>query len=73
MLVLITICKHCIFYTDHGGWSEWGSWEPCSVTCGGGTTHKRRFCNNPLPDLDGRPCEGTDVVVDSCGHEQCPC
>jgi hypothetical protein len=35
-----------------GGWSEW---SVCSAVCGGTQT---RECNNPVPSLGGKDCEG---------------
>ena len=32
---------------QHGGWSEWTEWGPCSRTCGTGAAFRTRVCDNP--------------------------
>lgn len=57
----------------NGGWSLWGQFSECTVTCNGGTQFRTRFCNNPTPDPEGIPCntsEGTELL--SCHEQQCP-
>ena len=49
-----------------GGWSDWGNWTECSVTCGIGVMSRERKCDSPAPVGDGRPCEGTRFDVKSC-------
>ncbi|WAR30204.1 SEM5A-like protein [Mya arenaria] len=44
-------------YVD-GGWSEWTSWDTCSVSCGVGIQHRERSCDNPTPSLFGQHCFG---------------
>ncbi|XP_052786362.1 thrombospondin-2-like [Mya arenaria] len=41
-----------------GGWSEWTSWDTCSVSCGVGIQHRERSCDNPTPSLFGQHCFG---------------
>ncbi len=60
-----------------GGYSEWQEWSECSLTCGGGTRHRRRLCDNPVPIQGGRMCDGADdngveVVSEDCNVEPCP-
>ena len=59
-----------------GNWSEWGEWEPCSVTCGGGEQFRGRTCTNPPPAFGGQPCPGEnefgeDEESRSCGERPC--
>ncbi|KAJ8413768.1 hypothetical protein AAFF_G00063660 [Aldrovandia affinis] len=55
-----------------GGFSSWGDWGPCSVTCGRGVQERIRLCNNPVPTNGGRPCEGQSVDSRSCQSKLCP-
>ena len=54
-----------------GGWSEW-TLSACSVTCGGGTLDKSRFCNNPPPANDGTNCSGSPAITEPCNVNLCP-
>ena len=40
------------------GWSHWKEVASCSVTYGGGIWNLTRLCNNPVPAIGGRDCEG---------------
>ena len=54
-LGLSTALRKCYFSTyvhltfeysqvnDNESW-DWGDWEPCSVTCGGGTAQRKSTC-----------------------------
>ncbi|KAJ8379625.1 hypothetical protein SKAU_G00004030 [Synaphobranchus kaupii] len=55
-----------------GGFSSWGGWGPCSVTCGQGVQERIRLCNNPIPANGGRPCEGQSLDSRSCHSKLCP-
>ena len=59
------------FITD-GGWSGWSAYYACSVTCGGGTQTRQRYCNNPAPLNGGSECQGQDVVFRTCNTHSCP-
>ncbi|KAG7332429.1 hypothetical protein KOW79_004263 [Hemibagrus wyckioides] len=50
---------------ENGAWSEWGSWQLCSVTCEKGVRKRTRTCSNPLPKCGG-VCEGHGEVVENC-------
>ena len=59
-----------------GNWSEWGEWEPCSATCGGGEQIRGRTCTNPPPAFGGQPCPGENEFGEeeesrSCGERPC--
>jgi len=54
-----------------GGWTSWGPWGPCSLTCRGGYTVKSRTCTNPKPAGDGKNCPGYNLVSDSCNIKEC--
>merc|ERR1712054_415238 len=49
-----------------GGWSNWGEYSECSVTCGGGTKTKTRACTNPAPANGGAKCEGKSTNSKEC-------
>lgn len=55
----------------NGGWSNWGMWSSCSTTCGGGIISRTRACNNPVPSLTGKACEGETLMVSSCNANPC--
>ncbi|MBN3299462.1 ATS13 metalloproteinase, partial [Amia calva] len=59
----------------HGAWSSWSAFSPCSRTCGGGVSFRKRQCNNPRPAFGGRDCEGRDIDAELCNRqfmaEQC--
>ena len=56
-----------------GNWSAWGSWDECSVTCGGGTQRRSRSCTNPPMAHGGKPCTGPSKMIQDCNmHVMCP-
>ncbi|CAC5378594.1 ADAMTS5 [Mytilus coruscus] len=55
----------------NGGWSSWGSWGACTVTCGNGQRSRRRFCNNPMPASGGASCQGEEYDYNSCPLSAC--
>ncbi|XP_019355735.1 hemicentin-1 isoform X2 [Alligator mississippiensis] len=55
-----------------GNWSEWGSWEECSKTCGQGSRTRTRTCSNPPSQHGGKPCEGNAVDSIMCNIRPCP-
>lgn len=55
-----------------GGWSDWESWQSCSVSCGVGFTARERTCSNPRPSLLGRSCDGSAYQVAPCNQGNCP-
>ncbi|VEL21683.1 unnamed protein product, partial [Protopolystoma xenopodis] len=50
----------------HGQWSNWGSWSPCSRTCGIGVQSRERDCSEPAPAFGGRMCSGNAHDVRRC-------
>ncbi|XP_034265503.1 hemicentin-1 isoform X1 [Pantherophis guttatus] len=67
----IRICQSKLCPVD-GSWSEWGSWEECSKTCGQGNKTRTRSCSNPPAQHRGRPCEGNAVEPILCNIRPCP-
>lgn len=58
----------------HGGYSEWGEWTECSVTCGLGKRTRHRECTNPAPANGGKSCEdlGLPNEEENCTLVECP-
>ncbi|XP_005593486.3 properdin isoform X1 [Macaca fascicularis] len=57
---------------EMGGWSDWGPWEPCSVTCSKGMRTRRRACDHPAPKCGGH-CPGEAQESEACDTQQvCP-
>ncbi|XP_060593958.1 A disintegrin and metalloproteinase with thrombospondin motifs adt-1-like [Ruditapes philippinarum] len=65
----VRICKQgpCA----NGGWTQWGTWSSCSLTCGGGVRSQSRTCTNPRPSSSGAYCEGDNVKVTACNTGSC--
>ncbi|XP_060576396.1 coadhesin-like [Ruditapes philippinarum] len=55
----------------NGGWTGWGQWNTCSVTCGDGIKSRSRTCTNPSPSPHGKYCKGDSIEVDSCRKIRC--
>ncbi|XP_078346313.1 uncharacterized protein LOC144631689 isoform X2 [Oculina patagonica] len=60
--------------TNDGGYSDWGSWSQCSVTCGDGRRSRSRSCTNPAPSPGGKDCSqlGPDKETENCNNGGCP-
>ncbi|KAK3092507.1 hypothetical protein FSP39_003791 [Pinctada imbricata] len=56
----------------NGGWSSWGSYGSCSVTCGGGNQYKSRSCSSPSPRYGGSQCSGSGRKSRQCSTNPCP-
>ena len=54
-----------------GYWAGWGSWQTCSVTCGGGTQIRERTCTNPAPQHGGAICVGLGSSDQDCNTQVC--
>ena len=60
-----------------GCWSQWGSWSCCTEICSENvsTQSRTRYCNDPIPVLGGKLCDGkiTDVQTVTCNSTSyCP-
>ncbi|CAH1259363.1 CILP [Branchiostoma lanceolatum] len=55
-----------------GGWTTWGGWSDCDVTCGGGVQYRTRECSNPQPSDGGDPCAGNGTDSRACSLWDCP-
>ncbi|XP_060132638.1 hemicentin-1 isoform X1 [Zootoca vivipara] len=64
-------CQNKLCPVD-GNWSEWGSWEECSKTCGQGNKTRTRTCSNPPAQHGGSPCDGSAVEPIMCNIRPCP-
>ncbi|XP_058945108.1 coadhesin isoform X2 [Pocillopora verrucosa] len=57
----------------NGGWTSWGYWNKCSVTCGGGTQKRSRSCTNPPAAHGGKTCAGLKDMTQNCNDDiLCP-
>ena len=55
-----------------GGFTEWGQFEACDKTCGGGVQRRKRTCTNPAPANGGKNCEGPLEETQACNTNPCP-
>jgi len=57
-----------------GGWSVWGNWTSCSMTCGTGTQTRYRVCSNhtPQPLNNSTKCAGDERQIRNCTETICP-
>ncbi|XP_061171858.1 uncharacterized protein LOC133181356 [Saccostrea echinata] len=61
-------------YPIDGVWTSWETWGPCACTGGGrGSRTRRRKCDNPAPQYDGKVCPGADVETDTTCTPQNGC
>jgi len=58
-------------YSINGGWTSYTAYTSCSVTCGGGTQSRRRYCRNPTPQDGGRSCIGAATQTRNCNTLSC--
>ena len=67
-------------FSQDGGWSAWSKIQtPCiksetnqTVTlCGGGVRIRYRSCTLPVPQGEGKYCEGDDTKYDKCNEFPC--
>ena len=57
--------------TVDGGWSDFGDWSECSVTCGSGVQERSRTCTNPPPAYGGAGCSGNAKETKECEAGEC--
>ena len=64
----------CVFVCIlvHGGFTDWGEWQTCSVTCDVGTQVRERECSNPTPQHGGDTCMGASSESRECTEIPCP-
>ncbi|XP_053401477.1 uncharacterized protein LOC123550590 isoform X2 [Mercenaria mercenaria] len=55
-----------------GGWTKFGSYSPCTKSCGGGTQFRERSCTNPRPANGGAQCTGNAKETRQCHTNACP-
>ena len=63
-----------IYYEVNGAWGDYGDWEECSVSCGGGKQERRRECEFLDEQHKGKHCNANGTMsVDSrtCGDISC--
>ncbi|MEQ2171019.1 hypothetical protein GOODEAATRI_006336, partial [Goodea atripinnis] len=49
--------------------TEWGEWDPCSVTCGVGMRRRERMVK--MPPIDGSMCKTEVAEVEKCMMPEC--
>lgn len=49
--------------------TEWGEWDPCSVTCGLGIKRRERMVK--MPPIDGSMCKTEVAEVEQCLQPEC--
>ena len=61
-----------LFALVNGGFGPWSAFTPCSTSCGDGTKHRVRRCNNPPPMYGGKDCVGITTHFEKCNIGACP-
>ena len=58
----------------HGGYTVWGNFTPCTLSCGNGTRYRTRNCSNPVPQHGGKNCSkiGPAMEIRTCNEHPCP-
>jgi len=53
--------------------TPWSAWEPCTATCDGGTSSRRRYVNTTTPVCDKTACEELGLLdIHPCNTAPCP-
>ena len=55
-----------------GAWGEWGNYSDCTEICGNGTRERKRQCNDPAPQGEGKDCVGSHLEQEACNTKPCP-
>ena len=61
-----------LFSGVDGGFSRWGFWFRCSLTCGDGVQTRTRTCTDPPPQGYGEDCDGPLQEIRACNDKPCP-
>ena len=54
-----------------GGWTSYGAFDACTVSCGGGTQDQTRTCTSPAPSYGGVSCAGSATNQQACNTHSC--
>mmetsp|Transcript_20560 Transcript_20560/g.44936 ORF Transcript_20560/g.44936 Transcript_20560/m.44936 type:complete len:1516 (-) Transcript_20560:96-4643(-) len=53
--------------SEDGEWGEWTAWSPCTASCGGGLSHRKRKIAK-MATGSGKPVQGNDYETKSCNE-----
>ena len=70
MLLLQNLQFQCDNMYRDGGYTEWSSFTPCSLSCGEGRRSRIRYCKQPTPSWGGKHCNviGKEFVIVNNQH-----
>ncbi|XP_078617556.1 complement component C8 alpha chain-like [Branchiostoma floridae x Branchiostoma japonicum] len=54
-----------------GSWSCWTGWSACTSRCGGGSSGRKRACDNPVNSGGGQFCTGDNMDSKTCNVFPC--
>ena len=60
-----------LFFIVPCQWEDWGEWDTCSQTCGGGM-HARVRNVATYAQFGGDPCPGEAAEMGPCNEQPCP-